>query len=280
MDLKRFFNMSESEQFIFYRVPKVLFTNERYVRVTAEAKLLYGFLLDRMGLSARNGWCTEEGIIFVYFTVSESAENLHCGLEKAGRLFSELEKAGLILRKKQGQGKPAKIFICKFIADIGKSKVKKSEKPMSRQPNFRGVDLRFSDENNTDLNNIEFSDIHLPIYDDGDKIVRDQIEYDILIQKLPKEKAKIDEVVCLIADTVCTTKNTIRIAGNDFPAEAVRARFRKLTSEHIEYVIDMLNKNTTEVRNIRAYLLTALYNSPATIDSYYSALVNHDLYGK
>ena len=80
-------------------------------------------------------------------------------------------------------------------------------------------------------------------------------------------------------DTVCTTKETVRISGDDKPAEVVRSRFLKLDSSHIEYVLDRMRENTTYVRNIKKYLLAALYNAPATIGSYYTSLVSHDLYG-
>ena len=80
-------------------------------------------------------------------------------------------------------------------------------------------------------------------------------------------------------DTVCSARKTIRIAGDDYPAEVVKSRFMKLDSSHIEYVLSSMQENTTYVRNIKKYLLAALYNAPSTISSYYTSLVNHDLYG-
>lgn len=89
----------------------------------------------------------------------------------------------------------------------------------------------------------------------------------------------MDEILELMLETVCTTKKTIRIGGDDFPAEVVKSRFLKINSTHIEYVFEAIDKNTTSIRNIRAYMLTTLYNAPNTIDHYYTTLVNHDLYG-
>ncbi len=89
----------------------------------------------------------------------------------------------------------------------------------------------------------------------------------------------LDELVELIVDTVCSARKTIRIAGDDYPAEVVKSRFMKLDSSHIEYVLSSMQENTTYVRNIKKYLLAALYNAPSTISSYYTSLVNHDLYG-
>ena len=107
----------------------------------------------------------------------------------------------------------------------------------------------------------------------------ENIEYDITRRQLGYDADILDEIVDIMVDTVCSTKPMIRIGGQDFPLEVVKSRLLKLNSEHISYVVSSLKSNTTKVRNIRAYLLTALYNAPTTISSYYTALVNHDLYG-
>ena len=111
------------------------------------------------------------------------------------------------------------------------------------------------------------------------EIILDNIEYEYLIQDNHIDREQLDEIAELIVDTVCSARKTIRIAGDDYPAEVVKSRFLKLNSSHIEYVLDRMRENTTYVRNIKKYLLAALYNAPATIDSYYASLVNHDLYG-
>lgn len=111
------------------------------------------------------------------------------------------------------------------------------------------------------------------------QIIMENIEYDITRRQLGYDADILDEIVDIMVDTVCSTKHMIRIGGQDFPLEVVKSRLLKLNSEHISYVVSSLKSNTTKVRNIRAYLLTALYNAPTTISSYYTALVNHDLYG-
>lgn len=111
------------------------------------------------------------------------------------------------------------------------------------------------------------------------EILKENIEYDHLCQKLGYDRDILDEILEILVDTVCSTRKMIRIGGEDFPKEVVRSRLLKLDSEYIEYVISSLRENTTKVRNIRAYLLTSLYNAPTTISSYFTALVNHDLYG-
>ena len=111
------------------------------------------------------------------------------------------------------------------------------------------------------------------------ELILENIEYDYLCRDDRLDRDMLNELVELMVDTVCSRRETIRIAGDDYPAEVVKSRFLKLDSSHIEYVLDRMRENTTYVRNIKKYLLAALYNAPATIDSYYASLVNHDLYG-
>lgn len=108
-------------------------------------------------------------------------------------------------------------------------------------------------------------------------LIKENIEYDILAVKLKTDIAMLDEIVDLLAETVCTQKDSLTIAGDTFPAAVVKSKLLKLDSEHIEYVIDCMNANTTDVRNIKKYLLAALFNAPSTIDSYYRSKVNHDM---
>ena len=101
----------------------------------------------------------------------------------------------------------------------------------------------------------------------------------ILTQDEKLDRDRPDELVELMVDTVCSNREMIRIAGDDYPAEVVKSRFLKIDSSHIEYVLERMRENTTYVRNIKKYLLAALYNAPVTMDSYYTSLVSHDLYG-
>jgi hypothetical protein len=109
------------------------------------------------------------------------------------------------------------------------------------------------------------------------EIIKGNISYDVLQQKCDLER--LDEIVGIMLDTVCSRKKKIRISSEDMPAEAVKSRLLALDDSHIEYVLECLDKSTTDIRNIRSYILTALYQAPTTISSYYSALVNHDMYG-
>ena len=109
------------------------------------------------------------------------------------------------------------------------------------------------------------------------EIIKDNIDYDILLHDNRFDADRIDEIVDLILETVCTARKTLRIAGDDYPAELVKSKFLKLNSSHIEFVLDCMKQNTTKVRNIKQYLRAVLFNAPSTIDNYYTALVAHDM---
>ena len=291
-----YFYGDEAEQYTFYRIPKVLFTAPGYRRIFSDAKILYGLMLDHMGLSVRNGWLDDLNRVFIYFTLEDALEYLCCGHTKAVSLFGELDKNGLIERKKQGQGKPTIIYVKNFIR---KPEIQTSEKRKSKVPQTGSQDFQKTATNNTERNKTELNDTDLSIYpareqvesheptidDRIDRIrayrrlIKENIEYDITRERLGYDAEILDEILDIMVDTVCGTKPMVRISGQDFPAEVVRSRLLKLNSEHIKYVVDCLKSNTTKVRNIRSYLLTSLYNAPTTISSYYTALVNHDLYG-
>lgn len=169
--------------------------------------------------------------------------------------------------------------------------------PRLETPAQINIDKRSTDESNTDLSNTHsiLSDEARPSvlaaleakrkepeYRDMNvyrEIIKENICYDYLRSDLPYDHDRLEEILELLVETVCSTKKYIRVAGSDYPAEVVRSRLLKLDMEHIKFVFDCLKENTTKIRNIKQYLLTTLYNAPTTIGSYYSALVQHDLYG-
>ena len=107
--------------------------------------------------------------------------------------------------------------------------------------------------------------------------IQRKIEYDFMVQRYDKDR--LDEIVDLMVETLCSKREYITVAGDEYPASLVKERLQRIDSTHIEYVFECLDKNTTFIRNIKKYLLTTLFNAPSTIDSYYTALVKHDLYG-
>lgn len=288
-----FFGIEESEQYAFYRVPKLLFTSDRFWNLSTDAKMLYGLLLDRMALSQKNGWVDEQGRVYIIYTVENIMESLGCGNKKAIQLLAELEnKANLILRKKQGLGKPNLIYVKKFtvVARAVERHFLKCENDTSG--NFQTTSLEVSKEhgNNTDKNNTEFNDTD-SIFPSGNggmmdeneryqeyfDYFSDQLSIDLLKKDYPYDSEMLDNILELIVETVCTKRPLIRIGAEERPAEIVRSRFMKLNVEHIRYVMDCFKENTTKIRNIRQYMLTTIYNAPTTIDTYYDALVRHDM---
>ena len=106
----------------------------------------------------------------------------------------------------------------------------------------------------------------------------ENIEYDTLTQNPRIDREQLDEIVDILLETVCTSRKSIRVAGDDYPAELVKSKFMKLDSSHIEFVMDCLQKNTTQVRNMKQYLLAVLFNAPTTMNNHFTSLVNHDMH--
>lgn len=111
-------------------------------------------------------------------------------------------------------------------------------------------------------------------------LIRENIRYDDFVREHPWDAGQLDEMVELIVEAVCSKRETLRVAGNEFPQAVVKSRLLKLDDGHIRFVFDCLKNNTTQVRNIKQYLLTTLYNAPVTMENHYAAQVNHDLYGQ
>ena len=174
-----------------------------------------------------------------------------------------------------------------------------TENPTQLNKDIQKTDLPKKEKSNTDLSSTDSIPIHSlnPLPYDGEaatpperkrkeatdaysvyeEIIKDNIEYDHFVRYGQVDKDRLDEIVSIILETVCSKRKTIRIAGDDYPAELVKAKFMKLNSSHIEFVFDCMKENTTKIRNIKQYLKAVLFNAPNTIDSYYTALVAHDI---
>ena len=148
----------QAEQFSFYRIPKLLFTDKRFKMISAEAKILYGLLLDRMSLSAKNGWLDQDGKVYIIYTVEDIMEALGCATQKAMKLLTELEnKCGLIERKRQGLGKPNLIYVKNFVT-AQESKIQNCENQNSGVLKIETQEFPKSKGNNTELNNTKNND--------------------------------------------------------------------------------------------------------------------------
>ena len=381
-----YFHGMEAEQYSFYRIPKMLFTEECFRGLSCEAKVLYGLMLDRMGLSIKNRWFDEEDRVYIVFTVEEIAEMMDCGTQKAVKLVKELDAdkgIGLIEKKRLGLGKPNVIYVKNFMMakeespvpekagnpddketagnpekgvsgnqhsgivettnqELLKSQIKNGENhnsgmmkttiqesPESQFKNgenhtsgmvgitiqeFPKSQSNKTDINKTDLSKPEFSETECSKPDLNDPesgvsaihpnpilsnpsipgtepdvmgemdayrdIIREHISYECFQDGRYHRREDVDELVELMVEVMMLPDNgTVRVAGVEKPAALVKNRFMKLNHEHIEYILTCLGANTTKVGNIKAYLLTTLYNAPMTISNYYTAEVNHDLYG-
>ena len=293
-----YFYGQQVDQFLFYRIPKALFTDEAFSSISTDAKLLYGILLDRMNLSAKNGWMDNEGRVYIIFTVDEVKESLRCSQKKAVKTLDELEfTAGLIERCRRGLGKPNLLYVKNFISGVSKGDFLKFPKETSGgfQNTLQEVSER--DGSNTDSKKTDSIDTDfypfIPAeniqperkrYDQEQRdiyrsIIKENIDYDILLSDSRMSRDILEEIVELMVDVVCSNAPYIRVVKDEKPAEVVKSQFLKLNSEHIRYVMDSLEENTTKVKNMRQYLISTLYNAPLTIGNYYRSLVNHDMYG-
>lgn len=285
MTLDYFYGQA-GELFSFFRIPKALFQEQRFQDLSTDAKTLYGILLDRMSLSVKNEWFDKKGRVFIIFTIEDVKRTLRCADNKATRLLRELEKFGLIERKRRGQGKPCLVYVKNFSAESSKESVKNRDNDDScgskiacQDPvKSRGIKKK---ENKTEMNNT-----NLILSDESEKMKNRELleeyfsrslEVDLLLRLYPDDEDTIYQIVDLLVDTCATNRKLLRIAGDDKPAEVVRSRFMKLNADHIRFVLKFLAENSSPIRNMKQYLLASLYNAPTTMQLSYQNQTNHDL---
>ncbi len=300
----------EAESFSFFRIPKLLFTDPIFSKLSSDAKVLYGILLDRMNLSMKNNWLDEENKVYIIFTIEEIAETMCCATQKATKILQELDDKkgiGLIEKKRLGLGKPNILYIKNFIIqepekessskekieeitnqELCKSQFKNDENHNSGNVNFTKQELCKSQCNKTNLNKTEYSDTEYnntsPISPSKEKIIKDNslsqkqdteveevieilkqnIDYSFLVKEQSKDKEKIDLIINLMAETI-QGRIDIRINQRMIAYETVKEQFLSLQKEHIEYVLFVLDENKKKITNLRAYLLSLLYNAPVNI---------------
>ena len=283
MEFDYFYGPEDAEQYQFYRIPKLLITSERFKDVSVESKLLYGLMLDRLSLSIKNGWFDSLNRAYIIYTIEDVTEDMHCGSQKAVKLVAELEKkAGLIKKKRQGLGKPSLIYVLKFSTvcpqNTSESQFKNGENHNSGNVKITTQEFPNSQPNKTNQNQTENNEtdlIHLSVNvagmdreSDGmdgmredpiakrksyERYFREHLYIDDLKQSYPYDHGRIDEILDLLVDTVCSTAKTIRCAGEDRPAEVVKSRFMKLDYGHIQYVLDCIHDNNGKVTGRKDY---------------------------
>ncbi len=228
------------------------------------------------------------------------------GIDSICSTIKELEQQGYIIRQRVRNEKGQLTTVEYTILETPKTDLPEQEKPkrenpvldnpilenpeqvspILENPDQLNTNISNTKKLNTNISNLIQSNpkgkserIGMDEIDAYREIIKENIEYDILVINNPLEKVRIDEIVELLTETVCTSKEYFTIAGDNYPAALVKSKLLKLGNEHIEYVLGSLKKNTSEVRNIKKYMLAVLFNAPTTIDSFYSAQVNHDLHG-
>lgn len=312
-----YFYGSEAEQFTFYRIPKILITSQFFKKVSDSAKLLYGLMLDRMSLSIRNGWLDDDNRAYIFFTTNDVMEQMCCGTEKATKMLAELDSEkgiGLIERVKQGQGRPAIIYLKKFydLEDkdtTSQSSTSKNENQAfeeSKNKTFENRKSRVSETESQDFrkskcnyNNINYTDINYiyPINQDNYNIqnsdtqteeewidrytktvdeIKTQIDYDYLINHT--ERDIVDEVVNIMAEVMTVYRPKYKIEGDFIEYNAVVNKFRQITAQKLEICLLAYSRQRQRIRNPKAYWISVLYNIPLTSNIVLQNMVNSDMY--
>ena len=339
-----YFYGQQAESYTFYRIPKVMFTEERFKGLSCEAKVLYGLMLDRMSLSTKNGWLDEEGKVYIVFPLSDIRELIQCSKQTAVNLVHELDTEqgiGLIEKSRPGLGKANVFYVKNFMSPIEekrdddnnnalnkeeepqkpdstkKSKNWTSGSPEIRPPEVQKLDHQKSkkwtsgspenrlqevqklDPNKTEYNKTEKSEnqsinpsgdtavpgVFVPptetdVIDGIRNYVRERIDYQSFQGEDEYSREEVDELVEMIVDVLRMPDTAVlRINGNEMPAVLVKEHYYRIRRDHIDYVRWTMRNNSKKVNNIRAYMLTALYNSVLTIGHYYQAEANYDVFG-
>ena len=230
-----------------------LWEDPRYAKLSSDAKILYIVLLKRASMSEQNGakWRTKKGEVFVYFTQKNAMLLLHCGHDKATRVFRELEDVKLIRRIPQGLGKPSRVVV--------NLALRPAEKPKSGARDISSLECALCESNNIDINNKNKLISSSRDISEWKKEIKEQICYDILINEI--DAAFVETVASLMAETMASSARTIRINGEDKPIDDVRSRFLHLNDLHIRNTYEAYIQSDQNIRNLRSYLLTVLYHS-------------------
>ena len=301
MSKKYFYGRRQADLFSFIRIPKLLLTGQKYKKLSSDAKILYGHLLDRMNLSAENGWLDDEGRVFVYCKVDEAADLINCCEKKTIAVFKELEDIELIERKRQGLNKPNLIYVLDFSEEVSDVHFRNCTSDTSGNVERTSQELSEIHTNNTKFNKTDFSDTESsPVLSENEgevvegkredrtgqdseqysairSYVASQISLDALKHDYP-DNPLVDELYELIVDVISSNRKEIVIVGETKPMSIVKSKFMKLNMFNIAFVLGRLEDARPDIKNIKQYLLAALYNSIFTTDSYYRTKCNHNMY--
>ena len=280
-----YFYEGRYEKFTFYMLPKAIMKDDLFGELTINAKVLYAMMLDRISLSRENDWIDKDGRVFIFYTIAAIKNDLRCSITTASRLLKELEDFGLIERCRKGLCKPNLIYVKDF-SRFSKSEFRNPIIEQSGLQDLNNPDCSKLESNNTDINKTEINETN-PILSGEDKdeierelyreVLMDNLEVEALKERHPYKVEIIDSIFDLVLDTICSKRKIIRIAGDDKPNQVVKSQLLKLDSMHMEYILKCLEDNTSQVKNIKQYMLATIYNAPLTMKNYYQSRVNHDM---
>lgn len=287
----------------FYQLPKFLFEGE-FIKLSNDARVLYSLLKDRHNLSLINGWINENNEVYLIYTRKDMQTMLGRSDKTVKNAVEQLKQFGLLEEEQQGLNRPNKIYLTSLSLDtqghgnspcpgVGDSPCPESENLRSNNTNINNTDnsnnnLSIKEDylktessvlkSKEEIDRIEISQKKkLPIPDDRTTAAQKEIKKikDIITQQIDYNNVKnlsslVDNIFDLMIDVACCQKSTIKIAGEDKPTGEVQKVFSLINQEHIKYIVECLEKNESDVKNIKAYLLTTIYNAPRTMAAYYS----------
>lgn len=275
MPVYEYFRPDNCSQYTFYRIPKVLFERDGLVEISNDAKILYGLLLDRVDLSLKNGWVDADNRVYIIFTQQEIMERLKISNTTASKLAKELENYGLIVKKKQGLGKPDLLYVKDFISRSENSSFLDLKSEEASHEDISSADVKEphtinTNNNQTNTNNID--PIILSDDSDGRKererrkayslYFQESIGYDDLVKEFPYAREELDLIIALMVDVFFAEGRTIRIGGEDKPLNVVKGQVMKITCDDVRFVLNNIHNGNTEIKNMRSYMMTSLFYAP------------------
>lgn len=307
-----YFYGSSSEHFRFYQIPALLLEEECYRKLRDTAKLLYGVLLSQLSLSRKNGWIEPEtGRVYIHYNLRYLAECLGHSTNTITRAMQDLCEAGLLRRRRRGRGLPDILYVMDFTTTARNTGEKTHKTEVDKADDVQeGINVRAgkqeSANNNSsfvamkdvEIDNTEISDRELSYKGksqelngekrpDGDEevsvteiyqsILKEQINYSYLLKNNPLDAELIEEILSVMVDSFTTRRKYLRVNGGDRSVNEVQNRLKRIDASHIEYILRCMKESTKKIVNPPLFLLTALYNAPATINTYYNALAAHDM---
>lgn len=298
----------EADQYSFFKIPKILYTDSIFKTLSSEAKVLYAILLDRMSLSMKNGWLDEENKVFIIFTIDEIEETMNIGRNKAINIIKEIQDFGLIEKKRRGLGKPNIIYVKSFLVEtieengtmeeeknedrslndkfqeVSKANLQKFEKQTSRNLKNKPQEVSKANCNKTNINKTKKSDTDISKTTSIDKTgckrkskkgeggqVEKIIKQNISYFDFMDRDSPTRENIDFIVEIMVDaveSKRDLKINQTCISYEKIKEKFLSIKKEHIEYILSVLRENTSKITHFRAYLLSIIYNAPINIIYY------------